>query len=146
MKKIICLCAIIAMFGCSAIRERLAIKECVFKLVSVNAYDFTFSDMKVDFVINIQNPNQINATLDKLDYTFFANASSLFSGTTGQGVEILAGKSKSVTTTITLEYTKVGAAIVDAIKLKKAQYRVKATSYINTPIGPLSYPVDIQLK
>lgn len=146
MKKIMCLCVIIAGFSCSAIRERLAIRECVFSLVSVNAYDFTFSDMKVDFVVKIQNPNKINAVLDKLDYTFFANASSLFSGTTGQGVEISAGKSKNVTTTISLEYTKIGTAIVDAIKMKKATYRVKATSHIRTPIGPLSYPVDIQLK
>ena len=146
MKKIMFLCAIITGLGCSAIKERLAIKECVFKLISVNAYDFTFSDMKVDFVVNIQNPNKIDAVLDKLDYTFFANTSSLFSGTTGQGVEIQAGKSKSVTTTISLEYTKIGTAIVDAIKMKKATYRVKATSYIHTPIGPLSYPVDIQLK
>jgi LEA14-like dessication related protein len=146
MKKIICLAAIIAGLSCSAIRERLAIKECVFKLVSVNAYDFTFSDMKLDFLISIKNPNQIDAVLDKLDYTFFANSASVFSGTTGQGVEIPAGKSKSVTTTVTLEYTRVGAAIVDAIKMKKAAYRVKATSFIRTPIGPLSYPVDIQLK
>lgn len=146
MKKIIYLAIIISGLSCSAIKERLAIKECVFKLISVNAYDFTFSDMKLDFVINIQNPNKINAVLDKLDYTFYANSASVFSGTTGQGVEIPAGKNKNITTTINLEYTKIGSALVDAIKMKKATYRVKATSYIHTPIGPLSYPVDIQLK
>lgn len=147
MKKIICLAVIIVWgLSCSAIKERLAIKECVFKLISVNAYDFTFSDMKLDFVVNIQNPNKINAVLDKLDYTLYANATSVFSGTTGQGVEIPAGKNKNITTTINLEYTKIGSVIVEAIKMKKATYRIKATSYIHTPVGPLSYPVDIQLK
>lgn len=145
MKKTICLFTIILLLGCAAIQERLAIKECKFALSSVTPYDFSFSDLKIDFVINVQNPNSIDAVLDRLEYNFLVNQTGVFSGTTGEGLRILSGKSAKFTTTITLEYTKLGAVLVDAIRLKKAAYEVKAKSFIDTPLGAISYPVDIKL-
>ncbi|MEO0138213.1 MAG: LEA type 2 family protein [candidate division WOR-3 bacterium] len=132
--------------ACSAITERMTIRECRFTLISVSAYDFTFSDMKVDFELKVQNPNKTNATLDKLDYTFYVNQTAVFSGTTGQGLKIPAGKSANFTTTITLEYTKIGQALVEAIRFKTASYQIKARAYIKTMLGEISYPVEINLK
>ena len=137
---------IILIVSCSAIKERLAIKECKFELLSVSPYNFTFSDLKLDFVIKVDNPNKIDAALDKFTYTFFTNETDVFSGTTGKGIKIPAGKSKNFTTTITLTYNKIGTALVEAIKLRKAEYKVKAKAHINTPIGEISYPVEIKLK
>ncbi len=135
----------ILFLSCAGIRERLAIKECKFLLVSVTPYDFKFSNLKLDFKIKVNNPNNVDATLDKLSYTFFANDTDVFSGTTGKGIKIPSGKSKNFTTTITLEYTKIGQALVTAMKLKKAEYKVIAKAYINTIIGEISYPVEIRL-
>jgi LEA14-like dessication related protein len=146
MKKLICLFAIVMLIDCTAIKERLAIKECKFALVSVTPYDFSFSDLKLDFVINVQNPNSIDAVLDRLEYDFLVNQTGVFSGTTGEGLKVPSGKSAKFTTTITLAYTKIGSVLVDAIRLKKAAYEVKAKSFIDTPIGAISYPVDIKLK
>jgi len=146
MKKTICLLTVILLLGCTAIKERLAIKECKFALFSVTPYDFNFSNLKIDFVINVQNPNSIDAVLDRLEYDFLVNQTGVFSGTTGKGVKIPSGKSAKFTTTVTLEYTKLGSVLVDAIRLKKAAYQVKAESFIDTPLGAISYPVDIKLK
>ena len=146
MKKVICLFAIVMLIGCAAIKERLAIKECKFSLLSVTPYDFSFSDLKLDFVINVQNPNSIDAVLDRLEYDFLVNQTGVFSGTTGEGLKVQSGKAAKFTTTITLAYTKIGSVLVDAIRLKKAAYEVKAKSFIDTPIGAISYPIDIKLK
>lgn len=146
MNKIISLLIIILFFSCTAVKERLAIKECKFSLVSVTPYDFTFSNLKLDFEIKVDNPNKVDAVLDKLAYTFYVNEIDVFSGVTGKGVKILSGKSKNFTTTITLQYTKIGEALVEAIKLKQASYKIKAKAYINTIIGEISYPVEIKLK
>uniref|UniRef100_A0A7C4TFP4 Late embryogenesis abundant protein LEA-2 subgroup domain-containing protein n=1 Tax=candidate division WOR-3 bacterium TaxID=2052148 RepID=A0A7C4TFP4_UNCW3 len=145
MKEIIKICLIFIIASCSVITERLAIKECKFSLLSVNPYDFTFSNLKLDFELKVQNPNKIDAVLDKLDYTFFVNKADVFTGTTGKGIKIPAGKSERFTTTITLEYTKIGDAIVEALRLKKAEYKIKAKAYINTKIGEISYPVEVSL-
>ncbi len=132
--------------SCSAIKERLAIKECKFSFLSANPHDFTFSDVKVDFALKVQNPNDVDAVLDKLDYTFYVNQTDVFSGTTGKGLKVSAGKSENFTTTVNLEYTKIGQAIVEALRFKTASYRIKAKAYVKTVIGEISYPVDISLS
>ncbi|MEO0216670.1 MAG: LEA type 2 family protein [candidate division WOR-3 bacterium] len=144
MKSIIIFISIL-FISCSAIKERLAIKECKFTLLSANPYDFTFSNLKLDFELKAQNPNKVDAILDKLDYTFYVNQTDVFSGTTGKGIKIPAGKSEKFTTTITLEYTKIGDAIVEALRLKKAEYKIKGKAYVKTKLGEISYPVEVSL-
>ncbi|MGQ9465885.1 MAG: LEA type 2 family protein [bacterium] len=146
MSKTLIICSIVLLVSCSAVKERLAIKECKFTFVSANPYDFTFSDLKVDFILKVQNPNDIDAVLDRFDYTFYVNQTDVFSGTTGKGLKISAGKSENFTTTISLEYTKIGQAIVEVLRLKTASYSIKAKAYIKTIIGEISYPVNITLK
>jgi LEA14-like dessication related protein len=132
--------------ACAGIKERLQIKECKFNLVSVRGYDYGFSDLNLDFEIKVENPNKIDAVLDKLSYTFLVNGTDVFSGTTGKGIKIPAEKSKNFVTTINLEYKKIGSAVIDAITTGKAEYEVKARAYIETIIGEISYPVNIRLK
>ncbi len=132
--------------SCTGVRERLALKECIFSLISVTPYEFTFNSLKLDFELKVDNPNSVDAVLDKLLYTFYANETDLFSGTTGKGIKIPAGKSKKFVTTMTLEYNKVGEALVEAIRLGKADYKITARAYTTTIIGEISYPVEIVLK
>lgn len=88
----------------------------------------------------------MDAVLDRLVYTFYANDTDLFSGTTGKGIKIPAGKSKKFVTTMTLQYNKLGEALVEAIRLGKADYKIKARAYTTTIIGEISYPVEIVLQ
>ena len=137
---------VVLIIACTALQERLAIKECKFALVSVRPHTFTFSNLKVDFDIKVDNPNSVDAVLDKLVYTFFANNTDVFSGTTGKTVSIKAKKSEQFTTTITLEYNKIGQALAEAMKLGSAGYRIDARAYISTVLGEISYPVSIALQ
>ncbi|MGB3478497.1 MAG: LEA type 2 family protein [bacterium] len=146
MKRICLSLIIVFLLSCTAVQERLAIKECKFSLISVKPYDFTFNNLKLDFDINCNNPNKIDAVLDKLKYTLYANDNRLISGTTGKGIKISAKGSNSFVTTVTLEYSKLGEALISAIRLGKVEYRVKATAYIQTIIGEISYPVEITLN
>jgi LEA14-like dessication related protein len=132
--------------SCAALQERLAIKECKFALVSVRPHSFTFSNLKVDFDIKVDNPNSIDAVLDKFVYTFYANNTDVFSGTTGKTVNIKAKKSEQFTTTILLEYSSVGQALTEAMKLGSAAYRIDARAYVSTVLGEISYPVNIELN
>lgn len=140
------MCAITVLISCSTLQERAAVKECKFRLISVRAYDFTFSNMKLDFDIKADNPNSIDAVLDKLVYTFYVNDIDVFSGTTGKTINIPAKKSTNFPTTIALEYTQIGQALAEAMKLKKAAYRMEARAYVSTILGEMSYPVSIALN
>jgi LEA14-like dessication related protein len=132
--------------SCAGIKQRLAIKECKFVLVSVRPHTFTFSNLKLDFDIRVDNPNDIDAVLDELVYTFYANNTNVFSGTTGKTVNIKSKKSETFTTTITLEYSKIGQALAEAMKLGAAAYRIDARAYVSTLLGEISYPVSIELQ
>ena len=134
------------LLSCVAMKERLAIKECIFSLISVTPYEFTFNSLKLDFELKVDNPNNIDAVLDKLVYTFYANENDLFSGTTGKGIKIPAGKSKKFVTTTTLQYSKIGEALIEAIRLGKAEYKITARAFTTTIIGEISYPVEIILQ
>ncbi|MBN2619468.1 LEA type 2 family protein [candidate division WOR-3 bacterium] len=146
MKNYYIIFLIILLVSCSFIKERVAIKECKFSLTDVTPYDFSFNDLKIDFTIKGQNPNKVDAKLDKLSYTFLINSKQLFSGTTGKGITIPSGKSTDFKTTISLDYNKVGDALVSAIKLGNVTYTVQATAYINTVLGEISYPVEISFQ
>jgi len=146
MKRYVVVPIIMILLSCSFIKERVAIKECKFSLTDVTPYDFSFNDLKIDFTIKGQNPNKIDAKLDKLSYTFLINSKQLFSGTTGKGITIPSGKSTDFKTTISLDYNKVGDALVSAIKLGNVTYTIQATAYISTLIGEISYPVEISFQ
>jgi LEA14-like dessication related protein len=147
MKRIVLSSITLAMvLSCAGIKQRLAIKECKFALVSVKPHTFTFSNLKLDFDIRVDNPNDVDAVLDKLVYTFYANNTNVFSGTTGKTVNIKSKKSETFTTTITLEYSKIGQALAEAMKLGSAAYRISARAYVSTLLGEISYPVSIELQ
>jgi len=131
------------LIACAGVQERLALKECTFAFVSVRAYDFQFDKMKLDFTLRAKNPNQIDAVLDRLTYTLYVNEIDVFSGTTGEQVKIAAGTSTRFATTVTLAYANIGAALIEAIKLEKALYELKAQAHVATVLGDLTYPVTI---
>ncbi|MBE0432107.1 LEA type 2 family protein [candidate division WOR-3 bacterium] len=147
MKRIMASIVLLSLvLSCASLRERLAIKECKFALLSVTPHTFTFSNLQLDFDIKVDNPNSVDAVLDKLVYTFYANNADVFSGTTGKTLNIKARDSEQFTTTITLEYTKIGQALVEAMKLGSAAYRIGARAYVSTVLGEISYPVEIELN
>ena len=131
--------------SCIFLKERLAIKRCRFTLESVRGYDFAFASLKLDFNIKGENPNDVDAVIDRITYAFFVNDKDVFSGTTAKKVRIKAKKSTRFTTTITLEYQKIGSVILEAIKTKEARYRLKGKAYISTVFGEISYPVTLSL-
>ncbi|MEO0226110.1 MAG: LEA type 2 family protein [candidate division WOR-3 bacterium] len=131
--------------GCSFLKERIAIKECTFKLKQVRPYDFTLTDLKLDLTVNIQNPNKIDAVLDRLDYSLSIAGENVFTGVMGQRQRIPAGKSKDILTTVVLNYQSVSMAIIKAIKEGNPTYSINGRAYIDTPGGSINYPVNISL-
>ena len=138
---LIVLCCI----SCTAIQERLAVRECTFALVSVSPRDFTFNNVTVDFKIEGKNPNSVNAVIDKFTYTFFVNNTDVFSGTTGKGITIPKQGATDFITSIVLDYSNLTQTIIEVLRTQQASYTVKARAYISTILGEISYPVEIML-
>lgn len=131
------------LISCAGVQERMALRKCTFVLYGVRVYDFKYDRMQLDFIIEAKNPNQVDAVLDKLTGTLYVNGVDIFSGSTGEQVRISAGKSTTFSTNTTIEYIKVGTALIEAMQFEKAQYEFKAQAHISTLLGELTYPVTI---
>jgi LEA14-like dessication related protein len=129
--------------GCSEFAKRMAVKELDFSLerVSLDEYDMTYMTLNVE--VKADNPNDIDAVIDRLDYSFSINDNSVASGTTARKVTVEANKMKNISTKMKINYMKLGAAILDAVKNKTADFRMEGTVYVDTPLGAITFPIDL---
>ena len=144
MRKIIIILILLTLsFGCTEFMKRLAVKELDFSLVRVSLIDYSLSDMTLKLDIMATNPNDIDAVIDRLDYSFFINEKNAANGTTAKQVTVKAGGEKTISTNLTINYLDLGAAILKAVQEKKANYKIKGTVYIDTQIGSISFPIEL---
>jgi LEA14-like dessication related protein len=146
MKKAILLFLMLALglsLGCSEFAKRIAVKELDFSLkrVSLVEYDMTYMTLNVD--VQADNPNDIDAVIDRLDYSFSVNDKNVANGTTARKVTVKANKSKAISTKMKINYMQLGAAVLEAVKNKTADFRMDGTVYVETPLGAISFPIDL---
>lgn len=129
--------------GCSEFAKRMAVKELDFSLnrVSLVDYDMTYMTLNVD--VEADNPNDVDAVIDRLDYSFSINDKNVANGTTAQKVTVKANKSKNISTKMKINYIKLGAALLEAVKNKTADFELEGTVFVETPIGAISFPIDL---
>lgn len=144
MKKVAIIFALVVIvFGCSEIMKRMAVKELKFSLIGVSLIDYNFTDMTLKVDIKATNPNDIDAVIDRLEYVFFINKKNAADGTTLKKVTVKAGKKKTFSTELTINYLSLGAAILEAVQQKKADYKIEGKAYVDTQIGSIAFPVSL---
>lgn len=144
MRKIVIILILLTLsFGCTEFMKRLAVKELDFSLLRVSLINYTLSDMTLKLDIMAKNPNDIDAVIDRLGYSFFINEKNAANGSTLKKVTVKAGRKKTVSTELTIDYLNLGAAILKAVQEKKANYKIKGTVYIDTQIGSISFPIEL---
>ena len=131
-------------FGsCAELAQRLGIVNCNYAFNDISPVQVGLTSMDLKLSIQVDNPNPAAVILDQLGFDFFVNENRIFQGLMEERMEIPSRGSSILDHIITLSYLDVGAAIVEAIKEKKASYRLTGKAYYNTPLGRLEFPVDI---
>lgn len=129
--------------GCSEFAKRMAVKELDFSLEGVNLVDYDMTYMTLNVDVMADNPNDIDAVIDRLDYSFEINNKNVANGTTARKVTVKANRSKSISTKMKVNYIELGAAVLEAVKNRTADFRMAGTVYVETPIGAISFPIDL---
>jgi LEA14-like dessication related protein len=129
--------------GCSEFAKRIAVKELDFSLKRVSLVDYDMTYMTLNIDVQADNPNDIDAVIDRLDYSFSINDKNCASGTTARKVTVKANRSKAISTKMKINYIQLGAAILEAVKNKTADFRMEGTVYVETPIGAITFPIDL---
>ena len=130
-------------FGCTELMKRMAVKELDFSLRRVSLVDYDLTNMTLNVEIKADNPNDIDAVIDRLDYSFSINDKVATTGTTARKITVKAEGTKTISTKLKVNYLNLGAAILEAVKNKKADFRLEGTVYVDTPIGAITFPIDL---
>lgn len=130
-------------FVISEIEQRKTLEEIEISFHEARLKDIGFRGATLDLSLNMYNPNDITATLDRAVYDLWFNDNYLGSGETHQRLDIPPLESKIAKTDFDLSFEGAGRSIISAITLGEVSWRIEGIAYYDTPIGTIEIPFDI---
>lgn len=125
--------AILAVFfGC-------AVKEPTVEIVDVRLLAVTVERVKTEFVVEIDNPNSVGATVTEMRYRLFAGEVKVLDETVKEDHKIAADGKTRITLPARFATAELGAAGLLAAASKSVDYRLEIEATIQTPIGPKTF-------
>jgi LEA14-like dessication related protein len=133
--------------GCKMIEQRKAIKECKFDLEKVEVKDVTLKDVSLIAYVGIENPNDDQVILDRIDFTLYSDKTKLADGSHRKQLKIQPGTREVTPVTVKAPLKNLGAGLLAAVtKSGDVTYTMTGTVYIDTWIGTIEYPLKISKK
>ena len=127
----------------SEVDQRRILEDIEISFSRVQIHDIGFEGTKLDIMLKMYNPNDITATLDKVDYDLWFNNNLLGSGTTNEKLDIPPFESKNAKTNFDLSFSGASTSIISAITEDKTVWRLSGIAYYDTIFGTLEIPFDI---
>jgi LEA14-like dessication related protein len=133
--------------GCKMIEQRKAIKDCKFDLENVEVKDISLTDITLTAYVGIENPNDDQVILDRIDFTLYSDKTKLADGSHKKQVKIQPGTRKVTPVAVKAPLKNLGAGLLGAVtKSGDVTYTMTGTVYIDTWIGTIEYPLKISKK
>jgi LEA14-like dessication related protein len=124
--------------------QREAMQNVELSLSDVQIRNVGFTSATLEIYLNMYNPNSgITATLDRMDYSVYANGNYLGNGQVIQRVDISPKATKMVSSTFQVSYAGTLGAIWSALTSGgNIKWNLKGTAYFDTPFGTLNIPIN----
>jgi LEA14-like dessication related protein len=133
--------------GCKMIEQRKAIEDCKFDLEKVEVKDVTFKDVTLAVFVGIENPNDDQVILDRIDFTLYSDKTKLADGRHEKQLKIQPGTREVTPISVKSPLKNLGAGLLSAMtKSGDVTYTMTGTVYIDTWIGTIEYPLKISKK
>ncbi len=129
--------------ACSWVAQRKALAKCEFSLHSVKLVNADFKGFELEVGIKARNPGDVDAVLDKLEYSVYLEGAHLADGAVSKVFRIPAGGSKVIRTQVKVAYSDLASAkdaVLKAVLARKARVRVRGKAHF----GPLKIPFDLE--
>lgn len=141
------LLAFVPFLACTWIAERKALAKCEFSLHAAKLVNADFSGFELEVKLKAQNPNDVNAVLDRLDYTLFMEGVEVAQGVVSEKHTIPKHGEGIITTRLKIKYStipKMADVVMAAVTKKKSKIRMAGTVHFDTPIGTLSQDIEVE--
>jgi len=143
MKKVFLLASILLFLSSCQVAERLAIVNCKYSFLNIVPERVGITSMDLKLTIQVNNPNPVNVSLERLGFDLFVNDSRVFTGEMRNRLIVPAGETAVIEHIVHLSYLRTGIAIVRAIKRKEAYYFLRGRATYDTKFGRFTFPVKI---
>lgn len=125
------------------LEQRKALEHLEIELISVSLSQIELSGIKLGILLDMYNPNEVTATLDKASYEIWFNDNSLGSGTIDQLTDIPPYTSREVKTNFEISYIEAGETVITALTEEEHIWRIKGVAHYETVMGTIDIPFDI---
>jgi len=111
-----------------------------FKTLSLQG--LSFSQIDVDFVFTIDNPNPLNVKLDTFSYALGLEGVRLVSGVNEQGVALKAKGSSELSLPVSLRFSDIFEAVSSAAGKDELDFALSGDFGFQTPVGMARVPFE----
>lgn len=129
--------------GCHAAEKRLAFADAAFVFRSVELRRMDLSGITFAVVLGVQNPNDFEATMDRLSLKFALDQRELAGLDSPRAVRIPPREYRDVTLEVRVGFLGLGGLVDDLRSSAPKTYRVRGTASFETALGRHEVPVDV---
>ncbi len=94
----------------------------------------SFDQAKLEFTLDVKNPNPIPIQLAGLDYKFLVNGQQLLAGEQREGVKIAANQTSQVKLPLVLKFADIFESVKNLSNSKTLDYSIKTDALIDLPL------------
>lgn len=140
--------------GCQTLGSLAGIENPEYSIRSIRpqvALGFPLSSSAIDFdiLLEVQNPNSIGLTLDRIDFDLLVDDRRIVQGFANEGIRIPAEGIGDVRLEARVGYNELRGLweeVVDAVRGGRPDYEIRGTAYYDTPLGSLQLPFDVRQR
>ncbi len=125
------------------VEQRKALENIQIEFVDVAVKDIGFIDVGLEISLDMYNPNDVVATLDRSEFELWFNDNYLGEGTILQETDIPPFASRQVDTEFNLSYLEAGDTVISALTEEQHIWRIKGTAHYDSVLGTIDIPFDI---
>ena len=125
------------------VEQRKALENIQIEFVDVAVKDIGFTDVGLEISLDMYNPNDVIATLDRSEYELWFNDNYLGEGAILQETNISPFTSRQVDTEFNLSYLEAGDTVISALTEEQHVWRIKGIAHYDSILGTIDIPFDI---
>ena len=125
------------------VEQRKALESIQIEFVDVALKDIGLTDVGLEISLDMYNPNDVVATLDRSEYEVWFNDNYLGEGLILQETDIPPFTSRQVDTEFNLSYLEAGDTVISAFTEEEHTWRIKGTAHYDSILGTIDIPFDI---
>jgi LEA14-like dessication related protein len=122
-----------------------AIQNLKVELLDVKIYEVTLSSLRINFIVQVHNPNPREVTVGKFGASFFANGVHLADFNSTAPFKMVPLDSVQQQISVRLRYLDVGLVLLGAIRDKQVEWAAKGSYELQLPLG-IVYPYRFEVR